>query len=273
MSTALKPLDLRADLTRFVPRMAEVVGARGAEEYAQRQVGLALLAAQKNPELLKCDPTSVAAAMVRVCGWRLEIGTTAHLVPFGRECTAIPDYKGLIELMIRSGHVRDVYAGAVHANDFFRVTMGTDARLEHQPVGGDRGPVIGYYAVAKLKHGYTTFEYMTDEEVERIRAAARSGNSPAWKGHRTEMGKKTVLRRLAKRMPQSDALRTAVSAVEAEEIPFGQMEPAPAALTDGRGHDGRGNDGLRPMLKTPAEDPYGVAAVAAPETAEPNGEG
>jgi recombination protein RecT len=258
MGTALKPLDLRADLTRFVPRMAEVVGARGAEEYAQRQVGLALLAAQKNPELLKCDPTSVAAAMVRVCGWRLEIGTTAHLVPFGRECTAIPDYKGLIELMIRSGHVRDVYAGAVHANDFFAMRMGTDARLEHQPVGGDRGPVIGYYAVAKLRHGYTTFEYMTEEEVERIRAAARSGGSPAWKGHRTEMGKKTVVRRLAKRMPQSDALRTAITSAEAEEIPLGQVEGAPAIA--------RGNDGYAKMLGTPADDAYGVVQPTQPAT-------
>jgi recombination protein RecT len=258
VSTALKPLDLRADLTRFVPRMVEVVAARGAEEYAQRQVGLAMLAAQKNPELLKCDPVSVATAMVRVCGWRLEIGTTAHLVPFGRECTAIPDYKGLIELMIRTGHVRDVYAAAVHAKDHFRLALGTDPKLEHEPAPGDRGAVLGYYAVAKLRHGYSTFEYMTDEEVERIRAAARSGNSPAWKGHRTEMGKKTVVRRLAKRIPQSDALRTALQSVE--DVPVGEMEPA-LALVHGEQRaltDGRGNDGRLPMLRTPADDAYGV---------------
>lgn len=211
MATAVVPArDLRAQLERFTPRMVEVVGARGADEYARRQIGLAMLAAQRNPDLAKCDPTSVAAAMIRVCGWKLEIGHTAHLVPFGRDCTAIPDWKGLVELMIRSGHVRDVFAEAVYAADVFRMVRGTEPRLEHEPALRDRGDLVGFYAVAVLRHGRTTFEWMTVADVEAIRTKARSGNSPAWKERYAEMGKKTVIRRLAKRMPQSDALRSAL---------------------------------------------------------------
>lgn len=212
MATAVVPVrDLRAQIERYVPRMVEVVGAKDADQYARRQVGLAMIAAQRNPDLAKCDPQSVAVAMIRVCGWKLEIGQTAHLVPFGRECTAIPDWKGLVELMLRSGHVRDVYAEAVYERDHFRMTRGTEPRLEHEPaLTKDRGELVGFYAVAVLRHGRTTFEYMSDADVESIRVKARSGNSPAWRERRPEMGKKTVIRRLAKRMPQTDALRSAL---------------------------------------------------------------
>lgn len=256
MSTSLAPKDLRVELTRFTPRMAEVVAARGGAEYAHRQVGLAMLAVQKNADLLKCDPVSIAQAMIRICSVKLEIGTTAYLVPFGRECTAIIAAAGLIELMLRSGHVRDVFAAAVHAGDHFRMTLGTAPTLEHEPANGERGAVVGYYAVAKLRHGYPTFEYMTAAEVEKIRAAARSGNSPAWKGHPIEMGKKTVIRRLAKRMPQTDALR---SAIEHDEL-TGTMEATPGTPAAILADPLRGNDGNRMLAKLPQGNEYGTAS-------------
>lgn len=237
MATAVVPVrDLRAQIERYVPRMVEVVGAKDADQYARRQVGLAMIAAQRNPDLAKCDPQSVAVAMIRVCGWKLEIGQTAHLVPFGRECTAIPDWKGLVELMLRSGHVRDVYAEAVYERDHFRMTRGTEPRLEHEPaLTKDRGELVGFYAVAVLRHGRTTFEYMSDADVESIRVKARSGNSPAWRERRPEMGKKTVIRRLAKRMPQTDALRSALGVeTDTGDVSFEGLA-VPATMPDASG--------------------------------------
>lgn len=70
---------------------------------ADRLITGALVAAQTNPDLGKCNPQSVAVALARVAQWGLDVGDTAHLVPFGDKCTPIADYKGLIRLMVEAG--------------------------------------------------------------------------------------------------------------------------------------------------------------------------
>ena len=70
---------------------------------ADRLITGALVAAQANPDLVKCNPQSVAVALARVAQWGLDVGDTAHLVPYGDKCTPIADYKGLIRLMVEAG--------------------------------------------------------------------------------------------------------------------------------------------------------------------------
>lgn len=277
MSTAVATrTNLRNELARYTPRLVAAAVAPGGEAgrvtYAQRQITLAAMIAQKQaaearpgqPLLADCDPASIATALIRHCATGLELGTEAHLVPFGRTCTYIPDWKGLIVLMIRSGHVRDVQAQAVYAKDHFRLVQGMTPRLEHEPhIGTDRGAVVGYYAIAWLRHGYPTFEYMSDAEVEKIRAKAQSGNSPAWRDNRAEMGKKTVVRRLAKRMPQTPALGAAIAAEEAPDVagvvaPADGPAPALPSVADALGVE-------RPRAIMAPADPY--ADEQAPVTA------
>lgn len=228
MTTAVAPLrEMRNEISRYTPRMVEMVGGRGADEYVQRQLGLAMLVIRDNDALQRCTPESIATALVRICGWKLEVGRTAHLVPFKGQCVAIVAWQGLSELMIRAGHVRDVYPGVVYQHDHFRLVEGTEKRLEHEPaLVADRGEIVGFYAVARLKFGYTTFEYMTKAEVDKVRARAPMPNSPLWRDHYVEAGKKTALRRLAKRMPQSTA--TLDSALADDEAIGGAYEVAPS---------------------------------------------
>jgi recombination protein RecT len=195
---------------KFEPTIASVL-----PEYVkpERMIALTLTAATKNPKLFDCSMESVALALIQVAQWDLEIGTTAHLVPFGNTCTAIADWKGLVKLMIRSGHVKDVKARAVYKNEHFRVIEGLRADLEHVPSydATARGELMAFYAVAFLARGGGTFEVMTTDDVNKIRARANSKNSDAWNNHYVEMGKKTAIRRLAKRMPQTPALTSAIS--------------------------------------------------------------
>ena len=85
---------------------------------------------------------------------------------------------------------------------------------------GDRGEVIGFYAVAKLKDGGHCFEFMSRHQVETIRdgsqwfqQAAKYGKqaSHPWMAHFVEMGRKTVIRRLAKFLPLSVEFHTGVA--------------------------------------------------------------
>lgn len=207
---------LRAELTKYQGSLAKVL-AKGITP--ESVVALTLVAATRSPALFDCTPESIAMALMRIGQWGLEIGTTAHLVPFGKECIAIPDWRGLIELARRGG-VRDVTARVVYAKEHFRVEQGTEEFIEHHPIhkDGDRGEIVAFYAIARLPHNRSTFEVMTKAEVEAIQKAARSGNSPAWKNHFAEMGRKTVTKRLLKRLPQSKQLADALLGDEEEAV-------------------------------------------------------
>lgn len=253
---------LRAELSRYSESFAKVLPKTFTPE---RIITLALVAATKTPQLLDCTPESIALSVVRVAQWGLEIGTTAHLVPFKGQCTPIADYKGLIQLMIRSGHVRDVKAYAVYRNEHFRATAGARPVLEHDPIMTEtaRGPLVAAYAVAWLRGGHPTWEVMTRDEIDAIRKRARSGNSEAWREHYDEMAKKTAIRRLAKRMPQSPELADALGIEDesAEPLVRGEVRiverEQPAQLMPGR------EGAMQDRARTVSPDEYGGSETPA----------
>ena len=118
----------------------------------------------------------------------------------------------LIDLARRSGQIVSIAAHEVCENDHFELVYGLDEKLNHTPAMGARGHVIGFYAVAKLKDGGYSFEFMSVHQVEEIMVGTQSkGKYGPWKEHFVEMGRKTVIRRLAKYLPLSIEFQTAVA--------------------------------------------------------------
>ena len=67
-------------------------------------------------------------------------------------------------------------------------------------------PVVHAYAIATIKGGGAYVERMSLKQLERIRQSSKATRADApWNTHREEMQKKTVLRRLFKRLPVSIA--------------------------------------------------------------------
>ncbi len=121
-------------------------------------------------------------------------------------------YKGLIDLARRSGQIVSIAAHEVCAADKFELIYGLEEKLNHTPAMGERGEVVGFYAVAKLKDGGYSFEFMSVHQVRDIMKATQSkGGYGPWKDHFIEMGRKTVIRRLAKYLPLSIEFQTAVA--------------------------------------------------------------
>jgi recombination protein RecT len=149
----------------------------------------------------------------------------AYLVPFntkrkdanGNErwvnsVQVIIGYKGLIDLARRSGQIVSIAAHEVCTNDKFELVYGLDEKLIHTPALGERGDIIGFYSVAKLKDGGHCFEFMSMHQVQEIMKATQSkGKYGPWQDHFTEMGRKTVIRRLAKYLPLSIEFQTAAA--------------------------------------------------------------
>jgi recombination protein RecT len=128
-------------------------------------------------------------------------------------------YRGMTKLARQSGDVSIVYAHEVHEKDRFICRLGTEKSLEHEPqMFGDRGPIIGYYAVMKLANGENDFEPMSSDQIHKIRDrsdaykayAAKKIKTTPWASDEEEMAKKTVIRRLMKRAPQSPELAEAI---------------------------------------------------------------
>lgn len=201
---------------------------------AERLLKVAQIAATTTPALAKCDVASLVGAIGQCAQMGLEPNTVlghAYLVPFNTKrkdangndrwvnsVQVIIGYKGLIDLARRSGQIVSIAAHEVCEHDRFELVYGLDEKLNHTPAMGDRGEVIGFYAVAKLKDGGHCFEFMSRHQVETIRDGSQGFQQAVkykkeaahpWSAHFVEMGRKTVIRRLAKFLPLSVEFQTA----------------------------------------------------------------
>lgn len=195
---------------------------------AERLLKVAQIAATTTPALAKCDVASLVGAIGQCAQMGLEPNTVlghAYLVPFNTKrkdgngverwvnsVQVIIGYKGLIDLARRSGQIVSIAAHEVCEADHFDLVYGLDEKLEHRPAMGERGEVIGFYAMAKLKDGGHCFEFMSLLQVQKIMHSTQSkGNYGPWKDNFIEMGRKTVIRRLAKYLPLSIEFQTAAA--------------------------------------------------------------
>lgn len=145
----------------------------------------------------------------------------------------MPMVAGILKKCRQSGEIATLSAQIVYANDTFVWALGDDESIEHVPVplGGDRGEPIGAYAIATLKDGFKFREVMDLPEINKVRGASRSGDKGPWKDWWSEMAKKTVIRRLAKRLPMSTDLESVIND-ETTTLGFDALrEPGPPPLT------------------------------------------
>jgi recombination protein RecT len=175
----------------------------------ERFARIAITALTRTPKLAECTPASVMKCLLDLSAMGLEPdGRRAHLIPYGKDCTLIVDYKGLVELIRRSGDVVSLRAESVCEKDEFAWSNGEIThRIDWRT---DRGKPQAFYAEAVMKSGERQTAVMTLTEVEAIRSRSRAGNSGPWLDHFSEMGKKTVVRRLAKMLPLSSEVMRAV---------------------------------------------------------------
>jgi recombination protein RecT len=216
----------KGELAKMLPKTLSI----------DRLLKVAQIAATTTPALAKCDVPSLVGAIGQCAQMGLEPNTVlghAYLVPFntkrkgpdGQErwvnsVQVIIGYKGLIDLARRSGQIVSIAAHEVCENDRFELVYGLEERLNHTPAMGERGEVIGFYAIAKLKDGGYSFEFMSLHQVEEIREGSQGWQqakkynkcaSHPWHAHFIEMGRKTAIRRLAKYLPLSIEFQTAVA--------------------------------------------------------------
>lgn len=195
---------------------AELQKAARTNIKAETLLRIILTQVRRNPKLELCNPQSFMAAVLTGTQLGLEFGREAHLVPFKEEVQLIPDYKGLIQLMYRSGLVECIIPENVFSNEIYRYRPAHHVPIEHQPVTpSKRGDHIASYAIAWIKGGSRPIAaWMWAEDIVATMnrsAAVKFGGQTPWKTDFFEMAKKTVVKRLSKILPASAEFAQAVS--------------------------------------------------------------
>lgn len=190
---------------------------------AMRFMRVMSTAINKNPKLAQCTPQTLFGSMMLAAQLGLEPNSPTQqcfLIPYENrranttECQFQFGFRGLLEIVRRSGQVGDIYAEIVYENDTFELSLGINREIKHIPLlNGDRGKPKLAYAVAEILNGdkvSKAFTWMSVEEIEKARMTSSNEKFSKGKGYDTpwsqwwdEMAKKTVLKRLCKTLPLS----------------------------------------------------------------------
>lgn len=201
----------------------QVTAALPTHMKADRMIRVALTALSRTPKLLQCTQESFFKCLLDLSSLGIEPdGRRAHLIPYGQECTLIVDYKGLAELVMRSGLVSRLHADVVCENDVFSYNLGEI--IEHKiDFRQPRGAMFAAYAICFFKDGTKGCAVLGRDEVDGIRKRSRASGSGPWVTDYNEMAKKTAFRRLSKWLPLSAEFRDAL-AVDDEETQEARVE-------------------------------------------------
>jgi recombination protein RecT len=190
----------------------------------ERFIRIALTALTRTPKLADCTQASLMRCLLDLSALGLEPdGRLAHLIPYGKDCTLIIDYKGMVDLARRSGVT--IRAEVVCEHDDFDWVNGevTHKVNWRKP----RGEVQAVYAEGKTKDGEVQTATMTREEVDAIRKRSKSGGNGPWVTDWAEMAKKTAVRRLAKMLPLSPEFR---DALDKDDDKLAERDVTPAKI-------------------------------------------
>jgi recombination protein RecT len=196
----------------FDKRRSELAKALPDHITPDRFIRVMKTALQNTPELLDCDRLSLWNAALRAA--------TDGILPDGRHGAMViyRDGKGgakrvqwqimvagIRQLVRNSGEIVTWETDVVHERDNWKYQRGDNPLIFHEPVQGDRGPVIAAYSIAKFKTGELSREWMWIDELEKVRATSKAQRGP-WQDWTEEMYKKTVCKRHAKVLPMSSDL-------------------------------------------------------------------
>lgn len=272
-TTESKPIDIvRNAIQKMAPQFKAALPAHVSVEKFMR---VTLTAVQTTPSLLEADRRTLFASATRAAQMGLlPDGREGAIVTFKNQCQFMPMLAGILKLVRNSGELASIDAQPVYRNDKFTYRPGIDAVPMHEPDWfADRGEMIGVYAVARTKDGAAYVEIMNRQQIEAVRKVSRaSGNGP-WVQWYDEMSRKSVIRRLSKRLPMS----TDLDGVLGEDDDLFRPEPdAPAtqaAVPSEHAPEQRRRPSRLDAVAAQAPDDDGVIDVAvtdaSPSSTEP----
>lgn len=189
---------------------------------ADRMARLALTAFSTSPALQRCDPKSIAASIMTAGQLGLEPGVNGagYLIPYGNTCTFVPGWKGLVDLVSRSGR-GTVFTGVIFRDQDYTFTDGArrDLVIHNETELDDAADITHAYAVGWVKDAsMPIIELWTVEKIRKHRDKYNKVGKKHYSYRDWEMyARKIPLLQVLKYMPCSIEVANAITAAHAAE--------------------------------------------------------
>lgn len=223
MNTAVKTPNPIAVFSNFMERVKpQLALAIPKHLNADRMARLAVTAFSTNPKLQECDPTSIAASIMTAGQLGLEPGVNGagYLIPYGRTCTFVPGWKGLVDLVSRSGR-GTVFTGVIFKDQEYTFTDGARRDLViHDETDLDAPEDITHaYAIGWVKDAaMPVIELWTVGKIKKHRDKYNKNGNKHYSFRDWEMYcRKVPLLQVLKYMPCSVEMANAVEISNASE--------------------------------------------------------
>lgn len=265
-STAAFLKAITPELGRALPkgmdadRMARIVMTEIRKSRNAKAAGIA------KHSLDECTQESFAGALLTASALGLEPGiqSECYLVPYRDnrrrvvDCQLILGYQGIVKLFWQHPLAENIRAEIVYARDKFKHTKGLKPRLIHEPADGDRGAIIGYYAIVKVKGREPLWDYFTADQIKTLRRG-KVGSSGDIPDPEHWMERKTAIRQVLKLAPKTTRLDQAVRLDESSgsELYQNQGMSVPAITAGPGAGDAEYVDGevIEDLPDLPAQQP------------------
>ena len=238
-------------ITSQMPAIALVmngISEQDRKNKAERFARICLTAVRNNQKLMGCTQESFAAALMTCAQLNLEPNTPqglAYLIPYGKECQFQIGYKGLLQLVYRSGIIASfnadvVYRGEIE-NGLFEYRKGITPTITHKvdllhPEARE-GELIAAYAACTLKGGGEGLLRLVDkkdiERAQKTSASLKYGKDSPWISSPEAMWMKTAIKRLVSWLPQTEMLAKAVDLDDKSERGESQLVLPELTPTEG----------------------------------------
>lgn len=190
---------------------------------AERFIQFALNFIEGKEKILNANPNSLYAEILRAAQMGLMLdGSEASLVPFKESVKLMVGYKGILKLIRNSGEISTINCGVVYEKDEFDFWVDEKGEhLTHRPAKDkDKGKQTHSYCIARVKNADEPYiEVMTEDEIQACKKVSRAGEDSPWNGpFADEMRKKTVIRRISKRLPSSTDLQAVFQSEDETEV-------------------------------------------------------
>lgn len=165
-----------------------------------------VMVAASNPDsaISTCERTSLVNALTNCAqDGLIPDGNEAAIVGYYDKKTGVinakytPMVAGVIKIILRDASIRRLVAECVYENDVFHYDVADPESFSHKPNWfGERGDMVGAYAMAEKHDGTKIFEALNMEQIIHIRSCAKKDF--VWAKWTSEMARKSAVHRLSK---------------------------------------------------------------------------
>lgn len=185
---------------------------------------------QDTKNIENCQPLSIARTLLKGAFLGLDFfQKECYAIPYGNELQFQTDYKGETKMAKKYSirPIKDIYAKVVRNGDeFIEEIVSGQQVVDFKPIPFNDGEIIGAFAVVLYLDGGMEYETMTKKQIEDIRENfSRQKNGLMWTKVPEEAYKKTVLRRLTKKIEKDfSSIEQAETYNEASDFEFKTSE-------------------------------------------------